>query len=369
VSLYGASPNPNIGLAVTAEAFDRIRSHSSPELFIKHVSIFARMKPDQKEACVLLMQNGDQIVGMCGDGANDCSALSVAHCGVALSEAEASLVAPFAAKDLSCMSVANVVREGRACLANSFSAFKYTLYYGLVQTLQMILAFSWNADFSQAMYVFEDFMVYVPLSFFVVKSNAAKKIKGVPPTSRVFGPATLGSLFGQLAITMITMLIAVTSLQKQEWYFPDQDPSITVSRASANIPRSEVTTVFFVGMWMYITAGVSFTFGGQWRNPFYKNYGLMACCVISYILAILLLFVSYESEVLSDLFHLSHVPLEWRATLFLLGISGSVCMMLYEKFVILGPGVSNFLRSLLNSPHRDFVESDPADEIQLININ
>jgi P-type E1-E2 ATPase len=35
---------------------------------------------------------------MCGDGANDCAALRSAHCGVALSDSEASLVSPFSAK-------------------------------------------------------------------------------------------------------------------------------------------------------------------------------------------------------------------------------------------------------------------------------
>ena len=36
-----------------------------------------------------------QVVGMVGDGGNDCGALRSAHVGLALSEAEASLVAPF----------------------------------------------------------------------------------------------------------------------------------------------------------------------------------------------------------------------------------------------------------------------------------
>ena len=34
---------------------------------------------------------GGSIVGMCGDGANDCGALHAAHAGVALSEAEVSV--------------------------------------------------------------------------------------------------------------------------------------------------------------------------------------------------------------------------------------------------------------------------------------
>lgn len=41
----------------------------------------------------------DKIVGMCGDGANDCDALHQANLGLSLSDTEASIAAAFTAKN------------------------------------------------------------------------------------------------------------------------------------------------------------------------------------------------------------------------------------------------------------------------------
>ena len=67
--------------------------------------VFARMSPDEKHELVEKLQSIDYCCGFCGDGANDCGALKAADVGISLSEAEASVAAPFTSRvfDVSCV--------------------------------------------------------------------------------------------------------------------------------------------------------------------------------------------------------------------------------------------------------------------------
>lgn len=67
--------------------------------------VFARMSPDEKHELVEKLQSLDYDCGFCGDGANDCGALKAADVGISLSEAEASVAAPFTSRvfDISCV--------------------------------------------------------------------------------------------------------------------------------------------------------------------------------------------------------------------------------------------------------------------------
>ena len=52
-------------------------SEGLKNLFMR-TSIFARAKPNQKAKIVSIYQHFGKVMGMCGDGANDCGALKQA---------------------------------------------------------------------------------------------------------------------------------------------------------------------------------------------------------------------------------------------------------------------------------------------------
>jgi cation-transporting ATPase 13A3/4/5 len=114
------------------ETLQRVGISVMPKQNSKHflkmlvkTQIFARMSPDEKNEVVERLQSLGYTVLMCGDGANDCSALKAADVGISLSEAEASVAAPFTSStpDIGC--VIEVIKEGRAALVTSFSCFKF----------------------------------------------------------------------------------------------------------------------------------------------------------------------------------------------------------------------------------------------------
>ena len=93
-------------------------------------------------------QGMDYIVSMCGDGANDCGALKAAHVGISLSEAEASVAAPFTSKVSNITCVPTIIKEGRCALVTSFGVFKYMALYSMVQFISVLVLYTLHTNLS-----------------------------------------------------------------------------------------------------------------------------------------------------------------------------------------------------------------------------
>jgi len=105
--------------------------------------VYARMSPDDKALLVDSLQTNLKInCGMCGDGANDCGALKTAAVGISLSQAEASIAAPFTSKVQDIRCVVKLLIEGKAAMTTSFQAFKFIELYSVIQLVTCILLYT-----------------------------------------------------------------------------------------------------------------------------------------------------------------------------------------------------------------------------------
>jgi cation-transporting ATPase 13A3/4/5 len=118
-------------LAVSgSDAIAKLEESGDLHRLLMFIRIFARASPENKAKVVQAFVDYGLVVGMCGDGGNDCGALRAAHAGVALSDAEASIVAPFTAKTKSCAAVVQLLKEGRCALHTNLATYRFLMIYG-----------------------------------------------------------------------------------------------------------------------------------------------------------------------------------------------------------------------------------------------
>jgi cation-transporting P-type ATPase 13A2 len=160
-----------IELGITGKAFEKIYEKHTPlhlnsplYKLICNCKIFARMLPDQKMKLVEAYQEIEYFTGMCGDGANDIGALKAAHVGVSLSEAEASIAAPFTSSIQNISSVSVVIQEGRCSLLTSFQMFKFMAMFSMIQFTAVCMLYNIRAVLADMHFLYVDLFLILPIS-------------------------------------------------------------------------------------------------------------------------------------------------------------------------------------------------------------
>ena len=159
------------------------------------------MGPEDKAKLVECLQQFCRTeVGMCGDGANDCAALKQADVGLSLSEAEASIAAPFTSQVQDISSVITLLREGRCALTTSFQCFKFIELYSFIQFTTVTLLYSIGSNMSDMQFLWIDLFTLVPLSIFMGQTEAYKSLTPHLPTGSLLSVPVLTSVLGSAAI-------------------------------------------------------------------------------------------------------------------------------------------------------------------------
>ncbi|KAK9478858.1 hypothetical protein V1514DRAFT_329959 [Lipomyces japonicus] len=287
VRKYSPEAIREYSLVVIGDVFKRIVEQGSEELLEKMLTkskVYARMSPDEKSELVSRLQDIDYSVGFCGDGANDCSALKAADVGISLSEAEASVAAPFTSRvfDISCVPV--VIKEGRAALVTSFSCFKYMSLYSAIQFVTVGILYNSGTNLGDFQFLLIDMFLILPIAVFMAESGPYKLLCPKRPTANLVSQKILVKLVGQIFISIFFQISIYILVRHQPWYMPP-----VAGADDSHVQSSENTALFLASCYQYILIAIVLSIGPPYREALYKNYYFVitiavTVCMISFVL-------------------------------------------------------------------------------------
>ena len=259
-----------------------INHHKTFRQILKNGIVFARMAPEHKALLVESFRKEKCTVLMCGDGANDCSALRSADVGVSLSPEEASIAAHFTSQvpDISCL--LNLLREGKGSLSTSIQTFKYMMLYSLIQFLAVTFLMCFLSYLSDFQFLASDLFIIFPLAFFISLTGPYEILTHHYPISSLLTFPII------ISIILQTLLCAAFQLggryvlaTTHEWY-----ENTCESEDDDVIPCEDNSVFFLISHFQYLTAAITFSVAKPFRKPIYTNYWLMGYLILIFFYSI-----------------------------------------------------------------------------------
>lgn len=350
----------NNEIALTGDALEQLQLTQS-SLFVEQVvlktKIFSRIRPHQKTWIVETLIQRGRVVGMVGDGTNDCGALKAAHVGIALSDADASIVAPFTSRKKQITDVVDLLREGRCALSTSFVAFKYMVLYSIIQLTMSSLMNDYASQMSNNQFLFDDLIVVVGLSLLMVRTMANDRLTKETPAKSLFSPTILFSLGGQIMLLFVCLGIAIASAKTKDWYCAAEDARALTKQGNASLIQPpcytfvpgdpadltrhsyENSVIWLFGHLQYWIVALAFNVQDTFRKRFFTNKPFVLYLALLFILLHVQLF-SYKSAQTTEKvgvdtsFGVLKLPAGFEASLFFLFLFDLLCALVWELLVV-----------------------------------
>ncbi|KAL1958314.1 hypothetical protein VTO42DRAFT_4631 [Malbranchea cinnamomea] len=338
-------------VAVTGEVFRWVVDYGSEEVLNRMLvlgQVFARMSPDEKHELVEKLQSLDYCVGFCGDGANDCGALKAADVGVSLSEAEASVAAPFTSRifDISC--IPKLIREGRAALVTSFCCFKYMSLYSAIQFTSVSFLYASASNLGDFQFLFIDLSLILPIAIFMGWIGPYSTLCRKRPTANLVSRKVLTPLLGQIVLCILVQLAAFETVQMQDWYKPPK-----LHHNDTGIKNSQNTALFLVSCFQYILSGIVLSVGRPFRQPMASNVPFVVTILVTLMFSTYMLF--YPAKWLYRLMELTYMSTLFKDWLLALAIGGFIVAYVSERrlFPVLARFIGRSYQRLLPSKKKE----------------
>ncbi|CAL4078902.1 unnamed protein product, partial [Meganyctiphanes norvegica] len=323
----------NYVLATEGESFEMIHRMDKDlyKRLLHRGRVFARMKPDQKILVVEGLQSLGHQVGMCGDGCNDCGALKVAHMGISLSSAEASVAAPFTSRreDITC--VPTLIKEGRATLVSVIASFKYNVCYCFSSLICVLIHYSINTEPSDSQYLIMDLVLITVPSLVLGNTGAFSQLVKQRPTKRIISFLPFASVFSFLTLQSLTYWLTFEYTKSQEWF----EPFVYVKGLWPSNPNYENTALSIVSFYTFVVGAFVFAHAHPFRKPIYTNYILSAYLLGATVLCLFMNF--YQGAGFLYWINFIYIPrVEFLGMLLLIATINAAVSFSWERWVLYG---------------------------------
>jgi cation-transporting ATPase 13A3/4/5 len=336
----------NYSLAISGDVFRWIIDFAPQDILQRMLvcgQVFARMSPDEKHELVEKLQSIGYCCGFCGDGANDCGALKAADVGISLSEAEASVAAPFTSRVFDITCVPEVIREGRAALVTSFSCFKYMSLYSAIQFTSVSFLYASASNLGDFQFLFIDLILILPIAIFMGWTGPYPVLCRKRPTANLVSRKVLTPLIGQITICILIQTIAFHAVRRQPWFIPPH-----LDKDKSNIENSENTTLFLISCYEYILSGIVLSVGPPFRQAMAHNLPFVVTIVVA------LLFSSYmlldPSKGIASFMQLTSLSWDFKSFILALGLGYIFLAWTSEHYLF--PRLAKFLAVVKTSISR-----------------
>ena len=298
---------------------------------LEHTKVYARMSPEEKTLLVDHLKTTGVLVGMCGDGANDCGALKAADIGVSLSEAEASIAAPFTSKVQNITAVLIVLKEGRCALAASFMAFKYMALYSMTQFSSVCILFWWGSYLADFEFLFSDVFMVLPLTILMCYTKAYSELSIKTPGDSLLSLPVIFSVVGNGALCFASQVLAWGLASDESWFVT---VDIESEFSEEGIKCVENSVVWLTSNFNYLIVVLVFNIGRPFRKEPYTNIAFMVWFL--WMVAVSFCLMLDPPEWVRTLLTLIDLDRDFKGKLLGINFAYMTACVIYEKLIMWG---------------------------------
>ncbi|WP_208589839.1 cation-translocating P-type ATPase [Gracilibacillus suaedae] len=298
-------------LAVTGKELDNMSDTELDEK-LEHISVYARVSPENKIRIVKAWQRKDQITAMTGDGVNDAPALKQADIGIGMGSGTdvAKDSAAMILTDDNFVSIVKAVRVGRTVFDNIKKSIAYLFAGNLGAIIAILFAviMNWANPFTALQLLFinlvNDSLPAIALGMEKSEPNVMKR-KPRKIDEGIFAEGTLRSVIIRGLLIGVAVIIShyIGLQHSEEMGVAMAFTTLILSRTLQTFPaRSNVQTAFGAG--------------------FFQNKYVLGAVVIGFVL--------YSITIMPFAREVFHIPAEfgWNQGLIAFALAlGSVVLM------------------------------------------